>query len=425
MATAFVVNWFLARYLGPELRGKYVYLFTINSVIWMLLDLGITKSLVYSLQHDKTDPNILYSYTLVFFGISLGISLLLMNYIGFLILGNNISGYSKLIVLALAAYLAIYQLYTRQRFILIGLNHIKDYALNLVMPSALFMLVILPAFWLLPVQYRMEGSFLINVAILILVCIYFHFRLTKKLNYHFVWDWSVIGRSYSLGYKAFLSEYMMILMVRIDVIILKLLGSFRQLGVYTLAINFLDMINLTAGMIGIVLLNKFSALKDDAASLQILRKIFVIMLVFDLACILGMGLFGLPIIKLLYSSEYINSYYAFLYLIPAILGITLGGLFNTFLWSKGFPLFTVIAPAVCTAVKFILAYFLIPRYGMYGAAMSSSIVYPLWLIVLFVWYFRTHRDQSIQQLIVKKEDIAQILDMITALLHRAKGRVAS
>ena len=53
MAASFVVNWFLARFLGPEKRGQYVYLFTLNTIIWMLLDLGVSKSMMYSLQQDR------------------------------------------------------------------------------------------------------------------------------------------------------------------------------------------------------------------------------------------------------------------------------------------------------------------------------------------------------------------------------------
>jgi len=64
---SFIANVFLSRFLGPDLRGRYVYLFTINSVIWLLLDFGIAKSFVYSLQHDKADPKkTLQLYSFVF-----------------------------------------------------------------------------------------------------------------------------------------------------------------------------------------------------------------------------------------------------------------------------------------------------------------------------------------------------------------------
>jgi O-antigen/teichoic acid export membrane protein len=422
MAASFVINWFLARYLGPELRGKYVYLFTVNSVVWMLLDLGVSKSQMYSLQREKADPNKLYSYFLVFFALSLFVSMGVFYFFGSGIMGHRGHSYSSVLIMALATYIAVYQLYTRQKFMLIGLNHINDYVLINISPTIVFMILLLPMFWMFPKAVQMQCSYLLNVFVLVVIIFFFHFRLLKKISFRFSWDWALVFRSYGLGFKAFLSEYMALLMSRVDILMLKQLGGFSQLGVYMLAINFLDMINITASMIGIVLLNKFASMNNDTASLAILRKIFIVMLAFDLLCIIGMVLFGLPIIRLLYGYEYQNAWYAFIYLIPAIIGITIGGLFNTFLWSKGFPIFTIIAPALATIGKFILSYFLIPRLGLFGAAISSSIIYPMWFVSLMIWYFSTHKEQSLSQMFIRKEDITQIWEMVIVLKNKVLGK---
>ncbi len=422
MAASFVVNWFLARYLGPEQRGQYVYLFTVNSVVWMLLDLGVSKSMMFTLQHDKADPNKLYSYTLVFFGISLIVSLAVFYFLGDLIMGRQGYRYPVPVLLALAVYIVSFQMFTRLKFIFMGVDLIRDYATLNLLPTVIFMAVLLPVFWLFPAHSRMQNSYLLNVAVMLLIIAAYHFRLAHKLKFRFIWDKLLILHSYTLGFKAFLSEYLMILMTRMDVIILKSLGSFAQLGVYTLAINFLDMINIMANMIGIVLLNQFSAIRDDKASLAILRKIFVVMLLFDFVCIGGMAAIGLPLIKLLYGVQYQDSWLAFIYLIPAIIGLTLGGLFNTFLWSKGFPVFTIIAPAIATLAKIGFARFFIPHYGLFGAAFSSSLAYPLWFILLMVWYFSTHREQKLSSLIVRKVDILQAFDLFATIFSDIKNR---
>lgn len=422
MVASFITNWFLARYLGPEQRGQYVYLFTVNSVIWMLLDLGITKSMMYCLQHDKADPRALYSYILVFFGISVALSAGFFHFFGAMVLGQKGFSYPYTMIMGLSLYIVAFQLFSRQKFLLIGVNKIKDYALLNLLPALGFMIVLLPLFWLFPVAKRMPYSYLLSVASLLLIVLVFHFRIVKQIKLKFLWDWALVFRAYGLGFKAFLSEYMTILMMRSDILILKQLGSFTQLGIYTLAINFVDMINITAGMIGVVLLNKFSALKDDTASLVIMRKIFVVMLAFDLVCIAGMAAIGLPVIRMLYGVQYQDAWLAFIYLIPAIIGLTLGGLFNTFLWSKGFPIFTIIAPLIGTAGKALLSYLLIPQYGMLGAAISSSVMYLLWFALLLLWYFATHKEQKISQLIIRKEDIAQIGEMLKTIQNKALGR---
>ncbi len=374
---------------------------------------------MYSLQRDKADPSALYSLSLVFFGISMLVSIAVFQLFSSRILGDN--QYPALVILALSIYIAVFQLHNRQKVISIGMNNIKDYALLLTLPTVVFMLLLLPLFWLFPVHLRMQGSYLLNVCVMIAISLVFHRRIVRKIDFHFHWDFPLVKRSYSLGFKAFLSEYMAIMMTRADILILKRLGSFAQLGVYTLAINFIDIINVTSNMIGVVLLNKFAALNDDSASLAILRKIFVLMILFNLVCITGMLLFGHFIISFMYTSEYIGAYKAFIYLIPAIFGLTLGSLFNTFLWSKGFPVFTIIAPAVGALIKVIMSFIMIPKFGYIGAAISSSIVYLLWLAMLMTWYFCTHREQKVTDLIIRKSDIQDMSLMLGSLFAKLRG----
>lgn len=145
------------------------------------------------------------------------------------------------------------------------------------------------------------------------------------------------------------------------------------------------------------------------------------MIVFNLVCITGMLLFGHFIISFMYTSEYIGAYKAFIYLIPAIFGLTLGSLFNTFLWSKGFPVFTIIAPAVGALIKVIMSFIMIPKFGYIGAAISSSIVYLLWLAMLMTWYFCTHREQKVTDLIIRKSDIQDMSLMLGSLFAKLRG----
>ena len=75
----------------------------------------------------------------------------------------------------------------------------------------------------------------------------FHVRIVKQTSFKFIWDKVLIKSSYIMGSRAFLSEYMLIMMTRVDMLILKHL-FFADLGVYALAINFVDIINVTSNM---------------------------------------------------------------------------------------------------------------------------------------------------------------------------------
>jgi O-antigen/teichoic acid export membrane protein len=419
IAASFIANWFLSRYLGPDLRGRYVYLFTVNSIVWMLLDIGVAKTFTYTLQHDKVDPRKLYSFSIAFFSMSLLLSILFFSFILPSFPQFNTYGYSKIVLIALGIYIVTFQLFTRLKFVFMGLNRIKEYALLSFMPTLTFMILLLPTFWIIPKEWRMEYAYLLNVSTIFICILIFHFRFSKMIAFSWIWDLSLIKYSYALGYKAFLSEYLIILMTRVDQLILKKLGTFAQLGVYTLSVNFLDMINTFCNMFGVILLTKFSSINDDKEALHILRKAFLLVICVNILCIAGMILIGRFMIVFLYGSAYIGAYWSFILLIPAIFGLTLGALFNTFLWSKGFPVFTILAPIIPLLLKVALNYTLIPHYSYYGSAIASSLCYPLWFLILLVWYFTTHPKQKPVQLLPQKEDFVDALHMI----RNAKSKI--
>jgi len=408
---SFVINWFLARHLGPDLRGRYVYLFTINSIVWMLLDLGVGKTFTYSLQHDTVDPRKLYSYSIAFFCLSLIFSIIFFAYVSPLsqISGNII--YPKYILIALGLYVVSFQLFTRLKFLLIGLNRIKEYAVISCLPTVAFLLLLIPTYWIIPSGWKMEYAYLLNVSTIVICILIFHFRLSRLIQYKWTMDVPLIKNSYRLGFKAFLSEYLIILMTRVDQLILKALGTFSQLGIYTLSVNYVDMINTMCNMFGVVLLTKFSSITDDNEALTILRKIFILINVLNTLCILFMFLIGKYFIVYLYGVAYQDAYWSFLLMIPAVFGLTMGALFNTFLWSKGFPVFTIIAPMVPLIIKSVISYYLIPHFSYFGTAIASSISYVLWFLILLVWYFSSHPGKHITQLIPHKQDFRDAYKM--------------
>ncbi|MEF3694347.1 MAG: oligosaccharide flippase family protein [Candidatus Cloacimonadota bacterium] len=422
---AFMVNWFISRYLGPDLRGRYVYLFTLNSIIWMFLDMGVHKTFPYILQHDKRKLNSLYS-------LSVNTWLISIVSIGILfIFGSGIfSGlldhqYPRYILLILGIYVVTYQFYMRSQFIQLGMNWMRDYTLLATLPTVVFLLLIVPLFWLMPIENRMEYSFMLNVGVFIACLALVQWRFRGRVRYQSKLAPDILKETYKLGFKAFVSEYLILLMMRVDLIILKALGSFSQVGVYTLAVNFIDMINISCNTIGAVLLVKLASLKDDHASLAIMRKIFLMIGIVDLLAVLGMIVIGKWFIIYLYGPGYADAYWSFLLMIPAVFGITLGALFNTFIWSKGFPVISIIAPVVPLLLKLGLNYLLIPKYGLFGTSITSSLSYVLWLIILVSWYFISHKDMSIRELLPRREDLRALFATIAQGKDWLKCRIAS
>lgn len=408
IVAAFVTNWFLARFLGPDLRGRYVYLFTLVSIIWMFLDLGVHKSFPYLLQNRKVNLGALYRLSVLTFWAELVLAAALYGVAGGFFAGLLKNDYPGYLILVLGLYIVCYQFYMRTQFLQLGSDQVREYSLMAFLPAFVFMLLLVPLFWLMPVARRMEYSFLLHTLVFVVILAVLQWRFRKGIQDQGGLSWRLAGESYRLGLRAFASEYLIILLMRLDLLILKALGSYVQVGVYTLAVNFVDMINMSCNMIGTVLLVKLASLKDELAALGIMRRILFFIGVVDLAAILLMVIFGKWFITMLYGAAYADAYKAFLLLIPAVFGITLGALFNTFIWSKGFPVISIIAPLGPLVLKLGLNWLLVPRYGLFGTAVASSICYVLWFVILVGWYFIKHPQMKLSLLAPTRQDAEEL-----------------
>ena len=420
---AFVTNWFLARYLGPELRGKYVYLFTLNSIIWMFLDLGVHQSFPYLLQNKKTHLNNLYNVTVLTFIVGLGLVFGLYFLAGDFFYNLLHQDYPRYILLVLGIYIVSFQFYMRTQFLQLGMDYVKEYSIMAFLPVFCFMLLIIPLYSLMPPGQIVEYSFMLNVAVFVFFLFVLQWRFRHAFSLKTPLNKHIIGQSYKLGLRAFVSEYLVLLLMRMDLIILKALGSYAQVGVYTLAVNFVDIINMSCNTIGAVLLVKLSSLNDELAALSIMRRIFLIVSIINIVAILGMAIFGRWFIGTLYGVEYLDAYTAFLLLTPAIFGITFGALFNTFIWSKGFPSISMLAPIAPLLLKLALNYLLVPQYGLFGTSIASSICYVLWFIIMLSWYFIKHPDMKLMLLCPKGEDFKEMANYSAIGLNWLKHRI--
>ncbi len=409
IVAAFVTNWFLARYLGPELRGKYVYLFTLNSIIWMFLDLGVHKSFPYLLQNQKVNISSLYKLSLASFGIGMAVVAAVYWLAGGWLHELIHRDYPRYILLILGLYIIGYQFYMRTQFLQLGSDQVREYSWMAFLPTFIFMVLVIPLFWLMPEAHRVEYSFLLNVAVFFVLLLIMQHRFLRSFAWKTPLNGALIGSAYKLGLRAFISEYLIVLLMRLDLIILKALGSYAQVGIYTLAVNFVDIINVSCNTVGAVLLVKLTSLRDELAALAIMRKILFLICIVDVGAILLMVVFGKVFIVKLYGVAYADAYKAFLLLIPAVFGITLGALFNTFIWSKGFPLISILAPIGPLLLKLGLNFYLVPRYGLFGTSVASSICYVLWFAILLAWYFLKHPQMKLKLLIPVKQDLLDYL----------------
>lgn len=148
-----------------------------------------------------------------------------------------------------------------------------------------------------------------------------------------------------------------------------------QVGVYRVAGVFAEMMQRLPNVAGAVLLPKVIRGQEgeELLSLRVARNV----LLFSLLCALGLAATGKLLIAFVFP-DYQEAYLPLLWMLPGLVVAGFGSVFNTRLAGQGYPALTLWAPALALVLNLALNLALIPAMGLAGAALSTSLAYGLW-----------------------------------------------
>jgi O-antigen/teichoic acid export membrane protein len=392
MVLIFLTGWISTRFLGVELKGQYGYLITISSFTWLIIDLGIHKTYPYLLRKEPQQGNILFTWSLLQFCCEIlffsGVGLALMPFLSQVLKFD----FTPAIILLVSAAIALTKLNMHMQMHYLGQDKVK-YSQSCQTLNSLMMLIVVVLGYLF---------FTSADRLLYVLCAYNLAMLTSVTGLVFpklftrFWegfDLSYIFKSYNLGWRVFLSSLFINLLIRFDIMLIRRFLPFEHLGIYSVASNIVEMLQMASNMVGSLLLVKLSDLDDQFQSWATLKKVFIFFFGLLTVANLGFVLVGKPLLGFMYGKDFTPVYNVYLWLIPASFGLSFGSLLNTYLWSKGFPWISVLLPALALLLNIILDIILIPIMGISGAALATSISYTGWFIAIML--YENHRTEGL------------------------------
>lgn len=200
-------------------------------------------------------------------------------------------------------------------------------------------------------------------------------------------DRALLGRTWSVGSRGTVSVVLVFLLLKSDLFLIQYFIDEAAVGTYRVAVNFADMMQRLPDVAGAVLLAK--VVRDEDAgrlSLRVARGI----LAFSLLAALGLWGLGEWLIALLFP-DYTAAYAPLLWMLPGLIFLGIGSVFNTKLAGLGYPPITQWAPGVAFVANLLLNAYLIPRMGLEGAALATSLSYALWTLCVAQAYMRHER----------------------------------
>ena len=197
-------------------------------------------------------------------------------------------------------------------------------------------------------------------------------------------DRGVLRRTFTVGVRGAASVGLVFLLLRSDVYLIEYFLDEAAVGSYRIALNFAEMMQRLPDVAGAVLLAKVVRGEDKRLlSLRVAQGILVFSLLSALALlILGRVLIGL------FFPDYPEAYGPLLWMLPGLVCLGFGSVCNTKLAGQGYPAITLWAAAMAFALNMALGVWLIPTWGLLGAAWSKSIAYAAWSLLVGGYYLR-------------------------------------
>lgn len=380
----------IARILGPFDRGIFALLNSLVEIIFAAGNCGYSTALAYHVSHRslplKAMLGCLTTFSILFGVLFASLVMIILEAVNFWQGERTVlQDYTFVMVTLVILFLWVDGLYK----VLNALNKVTSLNKLRILESLIPLIIFLIAWWLLPITAfnAAVASGLTTWVLLILLIII----ILKK---HAPGHWPLLNKQahrklIGYGARGHFEGVFRFLLLRQDFLLVGLLLGAEPLGYYAMASSAAELMLVMPEALTTPLLSFFmgpDAARNKAVTPLALRLTNSIMLLGAIALLL----FGYWLIVLLFGQAYASAYEPMIFLLPGIIGLSFCSIIRLDLLGKNRPGAVSIVAACACAVNLVANLLLIPRLGLVGAAISSSVAYLLAAVLLFRLYRQTH-----------------------------------
>lgn len=415
----FVYLIILTRVLGPTGKGIYSLIILVPALMLSFGSLGLESANVYFIGKRKYNIKDITSNSLVisvFLGVILIFAFFILSQFNFFknfLDSSQISLiYLWLIVLTipLSLFLSLF------RNIIKGAGEITNFNKTRILESSIGLVSIIVL--LLILKQGIFGAILSYIIALIAGIIFVIYLVKKIANFSASINFSLLKNSLIYGGKVYLANTISFLNYRLDILLIAIFLAPAevaiQVGFYSIAVGMAEKIFIIPGALSTVLFPKVSSIENyeaDNLTPKVIRHTFFIVLVVSFLLLFLAN----PLIIIAFGKEFLTSVLPFIFLLPGIIAFSVGGVIAADLSGRGKPQYAIYSSITGLILNIILNIILIPRYGIAGAAVASSISYWADTFIVLRAFIKISGKSLFEVLIIKKQDFRDYYNLLLKL----------
>lgn len=379
---SFLVSVIVARVFGTEGKGEIAYILLVFTTIGQYGHMGITYATPYFSKKTKFTSNEVFNnnFTYILCTCILLTIIILVGKIFGLIL-NEYNYFTVFLGIVMFIFTMIAEFLST-----VYISHERIIELNkITLTSNIIKLSLIFLLWIIKLL-----NFYTYLIVLVLPLIYNSLFLGIKVKEKLKLGLNklLLHQEFKFGITIYLATLFIFMNYKIDQFFINFMLGKSELGIYSVAVSLAELLFLIPGSVASAILGRLYNMKNSNQQERTKVTSNTIKITFYVTLILMfIGIMCTPIIPLIYGERYRGAMVPTIILFVGILFASIGKISSSYFQSSGEPKIHLYITFSVFLVNIILNLYLIPRNGIIGAALASSVsylVYGISYIVIFI-----------------------------------------
>jgi O-antigen/teichoic acid export membrane protein len=395
-----------ARWLGPHDRGLFQLLTLLPTTLSNFVKLGVPQASVYYMRRMHASASAVASnavWTAVVMGSGLAavcwiwrdwfLAKILTQCPESLVLPTLV-----LIPFALVQFYLLGVAQAQERF--------REYNIRQIVPNLLSLVGMFVV--LIVLHMGLVGAVLTQAAIVIFMSVWLTVRVHREAPLQFRVDGELMKGMLGFGAKSYVQTLAATLHLRIDqYLIAYLLKSPGEVAFYAIGVNLVSLLLKIPDATGTVLFPRLAGSEQRDAHLQTVRvcRNTLFLTALGVVALAIAGPIGIPI---LYGHKFDHAIRPMLILLPGALMMALYQILTRAFTSHAKQEINIFAAVTALCLNVGLNWFLIPRFGIEGAALANGLSYGTAAMILLVVFVRQSGHTVRETLVVGEKDLSDL-----------------
>lgn len=407
-----------SRMLGPSGKGTLGVANNVLAFGLLILGFGLEAANIYFVGKNKKGINSVVGYNFIVAAFSFIILILLCIVNSFYSISILFKGLDNRIIIVLVFTIPLTLIKSGFTNILLGLQEIVNYnKISMLDRIVTFIILVISVFIFKSPFYIILSSLISTIIIQVILCVI----LFKKYNVKFNLNKKMSREMLSYGFKSQIANTIQMLNYRLDIFIINYYLPIAQVGIYTNAVALGETMWQVSGTVATLIYPMTASAQNQSELKDFINKITRITLHLVGICSLVLILISRKLILILFGRDFSASADSLILLIPGIWLFSISKILANYIAGMGKVEKNIFASSISCIATVILDIMLIPRIGIIGASIATSISYIIFTGVILTYYMKMTGSTLKEICIITRDDVKLIKAFIVGRILKKKA----